>query len=136
MGETKPDSVTFMGATPEQVATLADHVGRYGQIGWLRRRGDALLIADLAVYQVAGSTLTGPGQQRKAYDYAHALRRELAERKLLPVPDMRIPRCGVCKHGTERLFRAGPETHRITTGAGLCVRCWSDLHNDNEEEIK
>lgn len=134
-----PDTTTFMGATPEQVTTLVEHTLRYTSPGWMRRQDDALLVADLSVYQVAGSTLTGPGQQLRAHNYAHALRRELSRRRLLPVPDLGIPRCGVCRHGTEKLFRTSLDTHDIVGSNGdrctsdLCVRCWSRLHVDNEE---
>lgn len=135
----KPDSVLFMGATPEQISTLADHLVWFENPGWLHRKSDAVLIADLAVYYVSGSVLTAPGQQRRAYDYAHGLRRELTRRKLLPVPDLRIPRCEVCKHGTEKLFATAADTHGIVNSSGetvfpnVCVRCWSRLHRDSEE---
>lgn len=137
----KPDSTTFMGATPEQIAALADHMDRARGIGWLRRRGDTVLITDLMVYEVSGSTLTKPGQQNLAYEYAHELRRELARRKLFPVPSMRIPRCEVCSHGTERLFPTTEATHNIVSTHDeserifpkVCVRCWSRLHVDTED---
>lgn len=135
----KPDSTTFMGATPEQIAALADHMDRAKGIGWLRRRGDTILVTDLSVYEVSGSTLNKPGQQHLAYEYAHELRRELARRKLLPVPSMRIPRCEVCRHRTERLFPTTPATHNIVgsneepTNANVCVRCWNRLHVDSED---
>lgn len=137
----KPDSVLFMGASAEQIATLANHLQWYASPGWMRRKDDALLVADLVTYQVAGSTLQTPGQQRKAYDYAHELRRELSRRKLMPVADLRIPRCSVCKHGTEKLFATTEATHNIVDDDDekkifppLCVRCWSRLHVDSDEE--
>lgn len=137
----KPDSTLFLGATPEQISTLADHLDRAQGIGWLGRRADTLLIADLAVYQVAGSTLSKPGQQRLAYNYGHELRRELARRKLFPIPSLNIPRCQICKHGTEKLFATTEATHDIVNSndederifPDLCVRCWSSLHKDSEE---
>lgn len=137
---TKPDTTTFMGATPEQVAALADHMRRAIGIGWIRRAPAVKLVTDLMVYEVAGSTLTLPGQQRLAYEYAHELRRELSRRKLLPVLSLRIPRCEVCKHGTERLFPTTPATHNIVGSNGepvdarVCVRCWSRLHVDSDKE--
>jgi hypothetical protein len=137
----KPDTALFMGATPEQVSTLVSHLSWYTSPGWIRRAPDAKLIADLVVYHVAGGTLGSPGQQRKAYDYAHELRRELSRRKLMPVPDMRIPRCEVCHHGTERLFATSEATHNIVSSndeekrifPNLCVRCWDRLHTDSNE---
>jgi hypothetical protein len=137
---TKPDSVLFMGATVEQINTLVDHLSWYTSPGWLRRAPDARLITDLVVYHVSGATLDrSSGKSGKAYDYAHELRRELARRKLMPVPDMRIPRCEVCKHGTEKLFATSAATHDIVNGEekaifpNLCARCWSSLHRDSNE---
>jgi hypothetical protein len=143
---TKPDSVLFMGATAEELESLARHAGSARGVGWLRRATDEKLMTDLMTdlrtYEAAGSTLDNLGQQRLAYDYAHALRNEISRRKLwskLP-PSRHIPRCEVCQHGTEKLFRAHKSTHDIVNNEGeeifpaLCVRCWSELHVDAEAE--
>lgn len=143
--ESKPDTTLFLGATPEQVSTLVSHLTSYGSPGWIRRAPDAKLIADMMVYGVANlrglpSGRTGVPAENLAYDYAHELRRELSRRKLPPVPDLRIPRCEICKHGTERLFPTTPATHNIVGSDGkpvnakVCVRCWSGLHTGDSEE--
>ena len=138
----KPDSVLFMGPSADQTEVLATHMRLSGhQPWWTRKQPDGTLVTDLSVYYAAGSTLRDPGQQRKAYDYAHELRRELARRKLLPVPDLKIPRCEVCHHGTEKLFATTEATHTIVDSRdetkmifpNLCVQCWSRLHNDSPE---
>lgn len=140
---TKPDTRLYLGATPKEIATLADHMHRVTGIGWLRRVTDEKLMTDLRVYEAAGATLNGLGQQHRAYEYGHALRNEIALRKLWPKlpPSRRIPRCGVCSHGTERLFPTTAATHDIVSSddesktiyPNVCVRCWSRLHKESEE---
>lgn len=137
----KPDTVTFMGAPEGAFLMLAGHLDWYAQPGWMQRKADSTLLADLQTYEVAGS-LIARNRQRAAYDYAHDLRREINRRKLTPLPSLRIPRCGVCSHGTEQLFSTSEATHDLRDEhdenkrvyPNLCVRCWSRLHIDSNEE--
>lgn len=140
---TKPDTALYLGATSEEITRLTTHGKAAAGIGWLRRAGDETIIADLGVYEVAGATLNAPGQQRLLYDYAHELRNEISRRDLwlkMP-PSRRIPRCEVCRHGAERLFKTTATTHDIVDSndetkkiyPNLCARCWSRLHKESEE---
>ena len=137
----KPDSTLYLGATPDEISLLVSGMKRATGIGGLRRAADDRLMADLRIYEVSGATLRAPGQQRLAYDYAHALRNEISHRKLWPKlpPSRCIPRCEVCSHGTERLFATTAATHDIVDSSdktiypNLCVRCWSRLHKEDEE---
>jgi len=128
----------FMGATSEEVAGLRSLIKWYDSPGWLRRRTDDRLLSALSLYEVAGATLDRR-ESGRAYDTAHEIRREIGRRKLTPLPSRRIPRCEVCKHGTEKLFATSEATHDITGRndekicPNLCVRCWSRLHKDSEE---
>jgi hypothetical protein len=76
---------------------------------------------------------------REMYDFLHVIRGELVSRKTYPQP-LGILRCGVCSHGSERLWEATGETHSIidrndepVAAAMLCARCWS-AHLITEED--
>lgn len=75
----------------------------------------------------------------KAYAYTGWLRRECNRRKIRFV-SIKLHRCAMCSHGTERVWEATPETHTITdkedkpwTGF-LCASCWSTYRKDDEDE--
>lgn len=137
----KPDTTLFMGAPLAARMMLAGHLDWYTQPGWIRRKADSTLLADLQTYEASGPLIPRE-RQRKAYDYAHDLHEEINRRKLTPLPSLRIPRCEVCSHGTEKLFATSKATHDIRDQhdstkrvyPNLCVRCWSRLHIDSEEE--
>lgn len=51
----------------------------------------------------------------------------------------RHPQCDTCCHYTERVYSATEQTHWLELRARdavafLCVRCWSELRRDDEDE--
>lgn len=49
------------------------------------------------------------------------------------------PQCDMCVHYTERVFSATEQTHWIelrgtVTAIYLCVRCWSELLREEDED--
>jgi len=75
-----------------------------------------------------------PGVEGQIVDFLHVLRRELRGRPdRRPFTTIRVPRCSICSHASERLWEATGETHNITERDGepavsafVCARCWSD----------
>lgn len=76
----------------------------------------------------------GKPLESEVIDFLHVLRRELHRRPdRRPYVSVRIIRCGMCSHASERLWEATGETHTIVdhndepiSAVMLCARCWSD----------
>jgi hypothetical protein len=82
-------------------------------------------------------------QKHKIYTMCHTVRLELhARSRKEPTPhffSIKLLRCGMCSHGTERLFEATGETHNIVNrddepikSVFVCARCWSDYMTEEE----
>lgn len=75
----------------------------------------------------------GKPLESEAIDFMHVLRRELRKRPdRRPADSIGIHRCGMCSHGSERLWEATGDTHNIVdrndepiSGIMLCAQCWS-----------
>ena len=75
---------------------------------------------------------------RHTVDFLNTIRAELRKRGGPHYRSVRILRCGMCSHASERLWEATTGTHGITdqndgpwTGF-LCARCWSEYLNEEE----
>src|SRR6266498_2243941 len=81
-----------------------------------------------------------PGVEGQIVDFLHTLRNELHKRPdRRPFFSVRIIRCGMCSHASERLWEATGETHDIVdrndepiTSTFLCAQCWSKYLTEEE----
>lgn len=83
-----------------------------------------------------------PGLEGQVVDFMHVVRRELSKRPdRRPFTSVRVLRCCMCQHATERLWEATGESHNVTERDGepfkgsafMCARCWSDYLITDEE---
>lgn len=78
-------------------------------------------------------------RESDVYAYAGWVRKECNRRKIKFV-SVKLHRCAMCSHGTERVWEATPETHTITDKSGdpwtgfLCTACWSEYRKDDSED--
>ena len=124
-----------MGATPAEVALLRTALMRPNDPARIRRASDETVIEHMTLVDLLSAAYTGDPLSKKLYDYTHELSREVNRRKL-KWTSRRIPRCEVCKHGTEKLFLTTVDTYSIDENTEffprVCVRCWSRFHKDSE----
>lgn len=124
------------GITVEELDQVRRELREYPR--YLRRQWAKLADEDLLRRAQATQLLTD--RSAEAYDGARALRDELRRRGKVFAPmrdSIRIPRCEICRHGSERVFQATQETHDIEFDGApravfLCVSCWSETRKDDD----
>ena len=93
------------------------------------------LIRWMEIMEWFGATVhRTPGLEKQIVDFMHTVRREIDGRPdRRPYRSIRIHRCSMCSHASERVWEATGETHAITDrddepvkSAFVCARCWSD----------
>lgn len=132
----------YAAPTEEEFAALLRAVRRYadGQMfqGHWKRLSDETIVRHLQLTEVLPDRYARG--RKDVWDYAHAVRREMSRRKLAH-QSIRILRCPVCTHATERLFEATQATHpglenyadELIESAWFCARCWSRYGVDEWE---
>jgi hypothetical protein len=115
--------------TGEEFRQLAEKIRRHGTYT-LTRMGrdkiqDEVIIRHMQLIEIF------PDQRgAKIYDYTRWLREEMNRRKITH-KSIKLPRCGLCSHASERLWEVTPETHNIIEhdkpwSGFVCSRCWSE----------
>ena len=83
----------------------------------------------------------GKPLESEVIDFLHVLRRELRGREdRRPFDSIRIHRCHLCSHASERLWEITGETHNLIdrngdpiTNAFVCAQCWSRYLPDEND---
>lgn len=107
--------------------------------GYWNRRSDDWVVRQIQLIELADIRRWGREAHTAAYGWTLALMREMNRRGLTRT-SVRLLRCEVCAHGTERLWEATPDTHMIENRSGeictafVCAQCWSRCLNEEEED--